>query len=175
MLPLHSQHTLHPLLSLLPELIVLPCRATVLSLVCKAWYQAEKLSYQPQQLDLTQRTFTPSFLTWHLRNCSKLRVVAMQDPTESLGGSAVTEIEEGMKHLLQPLLTRAPALRTLHLASPGYTSFHRLFRFLPLIGDLSQLESLFLIKWHSSRADMHLLSHLSRLQNLKVPFVSWKS
>jgi len=131
----------------------------VLSLVCKAWYNAEKLSYQAQQLDLTQRTFTPSFLIWHLRNCSNLRVVAMQDPTVSLGGSAVIKIEEGMKHLLQHLLARAPALRTLHLASPGYSSFHRLqlFSFLPLIGSISQLESLSLMKWHSSRADMHLL------------------
>ena len=69
--------------------------------------------------------------------------------------------------LLHHLSFSAPALRSLEV-TPLSKSNNQIESVLPLIGALSQLESLVLREWRYSSADIAAIHHLTRLQNLKV-------
>ena len=75
-----------------------------------------------------------------------------------------------MSKLLRHLSVSAYALRSLNTVSPskGHNKPRWMGQVLPLVGALGHLESLKLRKWKYYAEDIGLLSHLTRLQNLKV-------
>jgi len=127
---------------------------------------------------LKPEDFESKFVTWHLRDTSRLEEVEM------LGDRRLKHLSErcwdGMLQLLSHLSDKAPALRSLDLVPPRPTIFQydeedfheRCFNFLPLVGALSRLESLALREWVYSWQDTYLISHLTSLRNLKVPHSS---
>lgn len=134
------------------------------------------------------RDFDPSFLKWHLRDTRRLEAVGMpfswKETDEVLPSRSYWEC---MQQLLDQLTTRAPTLRSLGLVfcKNGRLEFPERnlqaypwdhvrclpsFRFLPLVGLMTQLQSLALQDWVIREADVSWISHLSQLQNLKVTF-----
>ena len=118
------------------------------------------------QLLVRLKDFNDSFMTWHLRDTSRLRAVQiLGHPCQALAGSGYCI---WVSKLLQHLSFRAPALRSLDLMLLG-TSNNQIEGILPLIGALSQLQTLVLREWRYSAADIAAISHLTRLPKLKVP------
>ena len=149
---------------------VIQRRATVISLVCYAWYSVEREHpHCPLLLHIRPKDFNDSFMTWHLRDTSRLREVkVLRDHCRDL----TSEGYQGwLPRMLQHVSINAPALRSLDIIVP--------FRFccttddlLPRLGALSQLESLVLRDWRYATTDIAVIHHLTRLQNLKVIFRS---
>jgi hypothetical protein len=169
-----------------------------LSLVCKTWQKAEQaIPHQPVQLLLKQSDLNFALVTWHLRDTSKLAEVKvlgdLDDEMESIAisgqRSAISDFQacayhEPMLQLLHHLSDelKTPSLRRLALVPPRLTTYgekkrrrrnnplyrSQNLRFFTLVGMLGQLESLVLTDWVYSKEDMHQITHLTNLQNLKV-------
>jgi len=119
---------------------------------------------------LHPENFTTSFMTWHLRDTSRLREVEVVG-TRWHPLVAGDGYWEWLPRLLSHLSASAPALRSLNAlplrrVRSGFD--HRHVELLPLIGGLSGLESLVVRGWEYTREDVAQITHLSRLQNLKV-------
>ena len=154
------------------------CRATI-SLVCQAWYRVEREHpHQPEQLHVDLEDFNATFMIWHLRDTSRLREVKFlqkelnEYPWQVKAGESYWE---WMPKLLRHISVSAPALRRLDMVSPAENISYKdrepprwMGRVLPLIGELTHLESLVLRNWKYCTAGADSLSHLTRLQNLKV-------
>ena len=103
-------------------------------------------------------------MTWHLRDTSSLLEVTIVDDhfratiDGKLDGTSRRYLVWVPK-LLHHLSVKAPALRSLDMM-PG--------KVLPSIGALSQLEALALSNWSYSMVELAAITHLIRLQNLKV-------
>jgi hypothetical protein len=142
-------------------------------LVCKAWQKAEReFPHQPVQLQLRPEDFNPTFMTWHLRDTSRLEEVEMLGNRHQIIASE--DYRKWMLQLLNHLSDKAPALRSLGIVPPRATKFvfeihEHPFHFLPLVCAMSRLESLAIREWEYSPEDIPLISHLTMLQNLKVP------
>jgi hypothetical protein len=154
----------------------------VVSLVCKAWQKVERdQPHQPHELRLKPwlAQLDATFIAWHLRDTRRLRAVGMGVPDYEFLTS--TNFGESTLHLLNELCAKAPDLRSLELVPPPlYGHVSRFedreamprphdYQTLPLVGMLSQLECLTLNEWKYCREDICMLSHLSKLQRLKVP------
>jgi hypothetical protein len=168
------------------ELIVIHCRVNQVSLVCKAWQRVErKYPHRPVRLQLRSEDFNSAFMTWHLRDTSRLETVAVE--VEVVGNYEwgylfqTDDYHEWMLRLLNHLSDKAPALRSLAIAPPRLMNCYSLnnqrkhhFDYMPLVGTLSRLESLALMNWEYSVDEAPLIAHLTSLQNLKVPRLSQK-
>jgi hypothetical protein len=150
---------------------VIHCRVNQVSLVCKSWNNVEREhAHRPVQLHLKPRDFTSARVTWHMRDTSRLEEVKVLDNRRIYCGNGYWW---GLEKLLKHLSDKAPALRSLELEPPRPATFYEgdsesRFNFLTLVGALSQLESLVLRDWKYFTPDLHWLTELSRLQNLKV-------
>ena len=144
-------------------------RVTQISLTCKSWETIEREHpHRPEQLRIVPENLNASFMTWHLRDTSRLREVQiLGDESQAAAGKSCWE---WMSRLLTHLSVSTPALRTLEILPPNedWEGQSQMGNFLPLIGALGQLEALVLREWRSSRADIDIITHLTRLQNLKV-------
>jgi hypothetical protein len=151
---------------------VMLCRVNQVSLVCKTWQKVEREHpYRPVQLHLRPEDLTSAFMTWHLRDTSMLEEVRVLGYRHHVIVSE--DYRKWMLRLLILLSDKAPALRILGLVPPGLNIIaskneDRHFNLLPLVGALSRLESLALREWEYSVDDIPLITHLTRLQNLKV-------
>jgi len=139
------------------------------------------LSCKLQPIDLQL-----SFLNWHLRDTSRLEVLGMPFRcTDTAQVSSSRSYWGCMRQLLLHLTIEAPALRSLEVvllkdcrldhstedqAQPGPH-----FRVSPLLGFMSQLQSLALCGWDIVEEDIPLISQLSKLQNLEVTSPLWAS
>ena len=151
------------------------CRAKQISLVSKAWYRIEKeRPHRPEHLHVDVEDFNASYMTWHLRDTSRLREVRFLNdkglgefPWRAEKGASYWE---WMSKLLRHLSVSAPALRRLNMVSPseGHQEPRWMGQVLPLVGALGHLESLKLKKWKYCAEDIELLSHLTGLQSLRV-------
>ena len=147
-----------------------PCRVTQISLTCKTWEWVER----QRPLRLEQLSFVPgdlntSYVTWHLRDTSRLREVQILG--DGFHATTGNNYKEWVSTLLLHLSVSAPTLHSLVILPPrGYFEgeFQRVGHFLPLIGVLGQLETLVLRDWDYCLADIETIDHLTRLQNLKV-------
>ena len=90
------------------------CRATTVALVSKSWNAAERRVAVPfTRLAITWQQCNASYLTWHLRSCSRLvhlTLDASQDFTMEL-----------CSMVFGLLASRAPALRVLEFSPPENT------------------------------------------------------
>jgi hypothetical protein len=106
------------------------------------------------QLLLKPGDFDSAFLTWHLRDTSRLEEVKVLGDQRHI---SVIDYSEGMQQLLLLLSDKAPALHSLAmrcgLGIPPHTKRGKHFHFLPLVGALSRLESLVLTELDYSAED----------------------
>ena len=106
-------------------------------------------------------------MTWHLRDTSRLREVFVVEPMARY--SISESYWEWITKLLLHLSVSASELRSLNIIPPKEDRCcGRMAVVLPLIGALSQLESLALRFWWYDRADIRAIPHLTRLQRLEV-------
>ena len=152
------------------------CRVTQISLTCKAWQGVEReRPHRPEQLRLVPNDFKTSYVTWILRDTSRLREVQiLGDESQSTSG----KVWECLSGLLIQLSVNAPALQSLDIVSPRDVwegDSPQVGLFLPLIVALGQLETLVLKGWRYSRADIDTITYLTRLQNLKVAIPAHES
>ena len=119
-----------------------------------------------EQIELKPGNSNASCMAWHLRDTSRLREVTVlgKDPYNS--GKSFCEL---MPELLLHLSVHAPNLRSLAWRGTGRDPCNMLRgATLPMLGALRQLESLVLINWGYRMEDLAALTHITRLQNLKV-------
>ena len=108
-------------------------------------------------------------MRWHLRDTSRLREVkVLGDHCVALASENYWEWLSNLLHRLNLVNLGAPALRSLEMMPPSRSTRFTMADFLPLVGALSQLESLVLSNWRYITADIAAIPHLTRLQNLKV-------
>jgi hypothetical protein len=121
--------------------------------------------HRPLLLHIHPKHFNDSFMSWHLRDTSRLReVTVLGDHCEAV---ASRSYRFWAPNLLRHLSFNAPALRSLTIMPPSRHLF-QMKDFLPLVGALRQLETLALANWAYTMADIAAIHHLTRLQNLKV-------
>jgi hypothetical protein len=165
------------------------CRVAQVALVSKSWRGVEKRNaHQPLELQLQPTEIEHSFLNWNLRDTSRLEVVGM--PFHCTSTAEVLSSRSYWKcvrQLLVHLTTEAPALWSLKLilykdSRLAHGTDHNEpvqhgppFRFLPLIGLMTQLRSLALCSWEIVPEDIPLISQLTNLQILEVTSTSWAS
>jgi len=123
---------------------------------------------------LKPEDYSPSYMTWHLKDTSKLEAVGVQVAGPDCDVWEVTSDEtywESMQTFLKHLALEAPVLRSLDLGPPRPSTEGDfvLHSCLPLVGVLSRLESLTLRDWWYSADDIDSIASLTGLQNLKVP------
>jgi len=123
--------------------------------------------HRPVQLLLQPENFNFPFMRWHLRDTSRLReVVGFR-----LHPLVASRNYWDWTFRLLANLSWAPQLRSLDILPPRRVrpgSDHERLDLLVSIGDLSGLESLTVRGWEYTRDDVAPMTHLSRLQNLKV-------
>jgi len=152
------------------------CRAGVVALVCKSWHKVERESpHQPTHILVGgEQRFNRAELLWLLRDTSKLLKVSLygkfnrgdfRDFWEDIGQNEAILCTQS---LLTHLAGKAPALTSLLIQPPRAAFEGRSLNFLPLLGGLTRLKRLTIIRWKYSDEDVSNFRLLGNLHNLEV-------
>ena len=146
------------------------CRVSQIALVSKTWQEIEREHpLRPEQLRSDPEDCSASLMAWHLRDTNSLREVFVVEPMAKYSVISARSYGEWTSKLLHHLSVSASNLRSLSLTLPKHHHYCGCMAVvLPLIGALIQLKSLVLSNGWDTKADIHAISHLTRLQRLEV-------